>query len=223
MGTFALSRSCLPHRWVCEIEVQYVTRPADGLTVRLRHTSIRFMLLVTGAFLALGAMPALAAPPLVTAPLEEVAPNPARQSMFDASQSSGTLMGSIRIPSIGVDEVVRSGVSMDIIDQGVAHWAGTSFAGDPGNVVLAGHRTTHSRPFRDLGELDVGDLIFLKDGHGFDLIYRVSETFVVEPSALWITHESDDPTLTMFACHPKGSARYRIVVHADLVAGRPIA
>ena len=205
-------------------KVQSATEPADGLPMRLRHTPIRFMLLVLGVFLALAASPALgSSQPLVTAPDQEVAPNPARQSMFDSSQMSGAELGSIRIPSIGLDEVIRSGVDMNVIDQGVAHWSGTSLAGDPGNVVLAGHRTTHSRPFWALGDLAVGDLIYLEDGSGFDVIYRVAESFIVEPSALWITYETDEPTLTMFACHPKGSARFRIVVSADLLAGRQIA
>lgn len=182
------------------------------------------MLLVLGVFIALSSAPAFAAStPLVTEPEQEVAPNPARQSMFDASQESGAELGSIRIPAIGLDEVIRSGVSMDVIDQGVAHWSGTSTPGEAGNVVLAGHRTTHSRPFWALGDLDVGDLIYMEDGSGFDVIYQVAETFVVDPSALWITYETDEPTLTMFACHPKGSARYRIVISADLLAGRHIA
>lgn|GEM_PF-2397760 len=211
-------------RWGCEIQVQSSTEPADGLTVRLRHTPIRFMLPALGLFLALSSTPALAASqPLVTAPEQEVAPNPARQSMFHPAQASAAELGSIRIPAIGLDQVIRSGVAMDVIDQGVAHWSGTSSPGEVGNVVLAGHRTTHSRPFWALGDLDVGDLIYMEDGSGFDVIYRVSESFVVDPSALWITYETDKPTLTMFACHPKGSARYRIVVSADLLAGRQIA
>lgn len=207
-----------------EMKVQSNTEPADGLTVRLRHTFIRFILLALGLPLALSSTPVLAASqPLVTTPEQEVSPNPARQSMFHPAQESGAEIGSIRIPAIGLDEVIRSGVAMDVIDQGVAHWSGTSSPGDHGNVVLAGHRTTHSRPFWALGDLDVGDLIYMEDGFGFDVMYRVTESFVVDPSALWITYETDEPTLTMFACHPKGSARYRIVISAELLAGRHIA
>ncbi len=38
-----------------------------------------------------------------------------------------------------------------------------------------------------------------------------------------ITYDFDGPMVTMFACHPKGSARQRIVVTATLVANRLIA
>ena len=105
----------------------------------------------------------------------------------------------------------------------MAHWAGTAGPGDEGNVVLAGHRTTHTRPFEDLDRISVGDLVYLDDGSGFEVIYRVDKTFIVDPSDLWITYNRDRPSLTMFACHPKGSARYRIVVTAELLTGRKIA
>jgi len=118
---------------------------------------------------------------------------------------------------------VRSGIALSVIDQGVAHWAGTSKPGGPGNVVLAGHRTTHSRPFWDLDRLSEGDLIYLEDGAGFDVIYRVSDTLIVDPEDLWISYDLGKPMVTLFACHPRGSARHRIVVQADLVAGRRIA
>ena len=127
-------------------------------------------------------------------------------------------MGTLRIPAIGVEEVVRSGVGIDVIDMGVAHWAGTATPGQDGNVVLAGHRTVETRPFYDLDDLTPGDVIYVTDADGIDVMYRVAETFIVEPSDVWITFDRPDPTLTMFACHPKGSAAQRIVVVADLVS-----
>jgi sortase A len=154
---------------------------------------------------------------------DDVFPNPARQPSFHRTQSSGFVLGSIEIPAIGVDETVRSGVSLSVIDQGVAQWAGTVGPGEDGNLVLAGHRTTHSKPFADLDRLAVGDLIYVTDGVGFSVMYRVAETTIVDPQDLWITYDRDRPMLTMFACHPKGSGRYRIVVTADLVGGRRIS
>ena len=129
----------------------------------------------------------------------------------------------LRIPSIGVDEEIRSGISLSVIDQGVAHWAGTSEPGESGNVVLAGHRTTHTRPFANLDRLEIGDLVYLEDGDGFEVMYRVSNTIVVSPEDIWISYDLGKPMVTMFACHPKGSARQRIVVQAELVAGHRVA
>lgn len=110
---------------------------------------------------------------------------------------------------------------MPVIDQGPAHWVGTETPGGPGNVVLAGHRTTHSAPFRNLDRLEAGDPVLLTNADGFVTVYVVRDTFIVTPDDVWITYELGSPLLTMFACHPKGSARQRIVVQADLLLGAP--
>jgi sortase A len=114
-------------------------------------------------------------------------------------------------------------VALSVIDLGPAHWVGTAGPGEAGNVVIAAHRSTHGAPFRDLDELRPGDHVYLTDRRGFDVMYRVAETFIVEPDEVWITYPTSEPVLTMFACHPHGSAAQRIVVRADLVAGRLIA
>lgn len=182
------------------------------------RSAIRFMSVLGLVFSFFGAVPAIAG----SVP-EDAAPAPSRQPSFHYTQSIGTVVSHIRIPEIGVDEAIRAGISLSVIDRGVAHWSGTSSPGGPGNVVLAGHRTTHSRPFWGLDQLDAGDLVYLEDGTGFDVMYKVADAFVVEPDDLWISYDFGRPMVTMFACHPRGSARYRIVVQADLVAGRKIA
>lgn len=165
----------------------------------------------------------MAAPVAAADGRHDLVPNLARQAVFHRSQTSGVTLGNLRIPAISLDETVRSGVSLSVIDRGVAQWSGTVMPGEQGNLVLAGHRTTKTKPFVDLDRLKFGDLVFVTDGLGFEVMYRVSETYIVEPRDLWITYDSPTPTLTMFACHPKGSERYRIVVEADLVGGRRIA
>lgn len=188
------------------------------MTVRLLQTIGRFI--VVTSVVALLGVPAMA--DAVSEP-SGLVPNAARQPVFHRSQSSGVEVGAIRIPDIALDETIRSGVSLSVIDLGVAHWAGTAAPGEPGNVVLAGHRTTFTRPFHRLDELDPGDLVYIEDADGFEVMYAVTDVFVVDPNDLWITYDGDGSTLTMFACHPKGSARFRLVVRAELVAGRRIA
>ena len=127
-------------------------------------------------------------------------------------------MGELRIPRIDLTETVRLGVSPSVLNQGVGQWVGTSEPGTDGNVVLAGHRTTWSRPFYDLDLLSTGDPVYMTDSNGDEIMYRVKETIIVDPGDLWITFDRDEPTLTMFACYPKGSAEKRIVVIAELVS-----
>jgi sortase A len=87
--------------------------------------------------------------------------------------------------------------------------------GEPGNVVLAGHRTSHDAEFRDLDELEPGDEVIMHTLAG-RFVYRVASTEIVPPEALWIIDQTPDRTATLFACHPPGSVRERIVVHLDL-------
>ncbi len=184
----------------------------------MRPIKLAFRFAVT-----VGMVLALAAPVGAATREDGLIPNPARQAVFHSSQASGATIGNLRIPAIGLNETVRSGVALSVIDRGVAHWSGTAQPGESGNVVLAGHRATKTKPFRDLDKLKLGDLVFMTDGRGFDVMYRVSDTYIVDPNDLWITYDGETPSVTMFACHPKGSVRYRIVVNADLVAGRKIA
>ncbi len=90
-------------------------------------------------------------------------------------------------------------------------------------MVLAGHRTTKTRPFHDLDRLRPGDLIIFssmlsQDGFPTVAIYSVTETLLVDPQDVWITYETGEPIVTLFACHPKGSARQRIVVRGALIS-----
>ena len=128
------------------------------------------------------------------------------QTRHDVDQTTGVVVGAIRIPTIGIDHVMREGVAASVINQGPAHWAGTTLPGGQGNVVVAGHRTTYSHPFADLDRLARGNLIFVTDANGREVTYVVTSVFVVDPKAMWITNDSGEPVLILFACHPKGSA-----------------
>jgi sortase A len=87
--------------------------------------------------------------------------------------------------------------------------------GGAGNVVLGGHRVTNSHPFRDLDRLKPGDEISFEMYDGTHAYYVVTEQFVVNPDAMWIVDPTSSSMVTLFACHPKGSARQRIVVRAE--------
>jgi sortase A len=128
-------------------------------------------------------------------------------------------IGRISIPKIGLDHEIYEGIWLTVIDVGPGHWPGTPLPGGYGNAVFAGHRVTHSHPFRDVDLLTNGDVIVFTLRDGAVATYRVTEQFVVDPEALWITDQAAGSTLTLFACHPKGSARQRIVIRGELVEG----
>jgi sortase A len=88
--------------------------------------------------------------------------------------------------------------------------------GQLGNAVFAGHRVTHTHPFRNLDQLVPGDLIqfVMPDG---TYTYKMTSQQIVNPSDTWIVNPTPDATLTLFACHPPGSAAHRIVVRGVYV------
>ncbi len=125
-------------------------------------------------------------------------------------------IGWIEIPKIGLRHPIYEGVTLTVIDRGPGHWPGTALPGEAGNAVFAGHRVTHTRPFRYIDQLSPGDLIIFHMPYG-DFTYSVTEHLVVTPKDVWIVNQTRDPTVTLFACHPPGSARYRYVVRGKLV------
>ncbi|HEY3723503.1 MAG TPA: class E sortase [Acidimicrobiia bacterium] len=147
------------------------------------------------------------APPL---PVPAALPNPATRVPLVA-------FGRIQIPKIGLDQVVHEGVEQMVIDAGPAHWPGTAAFGSWGNVVLAGHRTTHTEPFLRVAELNPGDPIILSDAVG-TYTYHVTGVEIVPNTALSIVDQHPGRTLTIFSCHPIGSSAQRIVVHAVLMS-----
>ena len=125
-------------------------------------------------------------------------------------------LGTIEIPKIGVDMTMYEGIRMTTLDYGPGHWPGSAMPGQAGNIVVAGHRTSKHRVFRNVDQLVAGDEIIFHDDNGTHT-YAVREIAIVPPSAVWIVDPTDTPTATLFACHPPGSTRERIVVFADLV------
>jgi sortase A len=125
-------------------------------------------------------------------------------------------LGTIEIPKLGLVSPLMNGVTMNNIDLGPSRWPGTGSAGQPGNMVVAGHRVTHTHPFLHIDQLVPGDRVIF-DVNGQRHIYSVTSHQIVLPTAMWIAAPSGTATATLFACHPPHSARERYVVHLALV------
>src|SRR5699024_7719983 len=109
---------------------------------------------------------------------------------------------------------------LSTLDFGPGHWPGTAMPGELGNVVIAGHRTSHNADFRRVDELVAGDeIIFdLDDSEGTATasvapddpysglyVYKVTSVFRVPPEGMWIVTQDYRHEATLFACHPPGS------------------
>ena len=121
-------------------------------------------------------------------------------------------LGSIEVPRLRLSRVLLEGIHLETLDHGPGHWPGTAMPGQPGNVVVAGHRVSHNRDFRYIDRLRLGDEVIFNTADG-RFRYLVTGADVVGGAATFITDQTSEPTATLFACHPPGSTRYRYVVH----------
>ncbi len=128
----------------------------------------------------------------------------------------GDALTRIVIPTIKVDTVVVEGTGASALRAGAGHYPNTPLPGEEGNVAIAGHRTTYGKPFADLDRLNPGDEIVLETPIGRH-VYRVSRPpFVVPNTDFSVIDQTPGHHLTLTTCHPKGSARQRLVVKADM-------
>ncbi|MGH9040837.1 MAG: sortase [Acidimicrobiia bacterium] len=127
-----------------------------------------------------------------------------------------TAFGMLEIPKIGLVHPIFEGLDESAIHWGPGHWPGSAQPGHAGNAVFAGHRVTHTRPFLDIDLLEAGDRITFRTDAG-TAVYEVTEHQIVTPDATWIAQPTAEPTVTLFACHPKHSARQRYVVRGKLI------
>lgn len=159
-----------------------------------------------------------AAQVVVTQPADPEDPGPEPTLVEEPPVEEGEPFAAIRIPSIGVDQVVYAGVDRETLQLGPGYFPGTSLPGQPGNSVLSGHRTTYGRPFFDLDQLAPGDTIEVETAVGLHT-YTVRESIIVTPFDIWVTDPRDGAWLTLTTCHPKFSARERLVVFAEMTEG----
>jgi sortase A len=154
--------------------------------------------------------------------LEEQIESPEAVEEFVAGEvPSGDSLTRLRAPSIGVEVVVVEGTTQAALRAGAGHYPETALPCGSGNVAIAGHRTTFGKPFNRLDEMVPGDEITLETPLGV-CTYKVrAAAFVVTPDDVEVVAPTDIPQLTLTTCHPKGSARERLVLHADLV-GAPL-
>ena len=130
----------------------------------------------------------------------------------------GVPIAEFRIPDIGLDAVVFEGVTPATLRNGPGHMPWTPVPGQPGNAVISGHRTTYGAPFYDLDLLEPGDEIEVDTAIGTH-VYTVRETVIVTPTDVWVTEPRPGAWLTLTTCHPKLSARERLIVFAELTEG----
>jgi LPXTG-site transpeptidase (sortase) family protein len=123
--------------------------------------------------------------------------------------------GYISIPQIGLTSLVRDGT--EFVDIDPSHLVESRTPNQPGNVAIFGHRVSFGHEFKNIDKLGENSLVYLTIGKKI-YTYRVTAVDIRLPTdPLLYASTSNDQTLSLVACHPPHSVKYRIVAHAVLI------
>jgi sortase A len=190
------------------------------------------------------------APTVEPAPADPAQPAPPAFTPAAIDVSVGQPFAVLHIPRLaggdGYSRVVVEGVAQTQLSQGPGHYIGTAMPGEQGNAAFAGHRVGRGSPFLDLDKLQPGDPIIVETADAW-FTYRVlgdaaTGSFtgdasgipgqeIVAPTQLSVISPTpggpaegaaSGAYLTLTTCHPKFSARQRLIIHARL-DGAPLS
>ena len=140
----------------------------------------------------------------------------------------GDALTRLIVPRLKIDVLVVEGTTPAALKAGAGHYRGTPLPGEAGNVGIAGHRTTYGRPFNKLDTMTAGDVAYLVTPFA-TYTYTVQPAFdghanpwPVSPTDVDVVSQvGADHWLTLTTCHPKGSARQRLVLRLWLTHTDP--
>lgn len=121
----------------------------------------------------------------------------------------------IQIPAINVDAPIVQGDGWDQLKKGVGQSIGSVNPGEDGNIILSAHNDIFGEIFRDLDKLKKGDEIILFSNQRA-YTYIVTNTQIVEPTAVEFMAPTKEPAVTLISCYPYLKDNKRIVVTAKL-------
>lgn len=124
----------------------------------------------------------------------------------------------LRIPRLQYDEIVLEGATPRTLAFGPAHLLSSADFGEPGNLVVAGHRTSWFRPLQGISQGDTIQLEWFDSRGGFhERVYGVAMIRVIEPKNTTLLAPTARDALTLITCYPFGlgpNSPQRFVVRA---------
>jgi len=125
------------------------------------------------------------------------------------------VVGRLTILSANINHYVVFGATNKKLEYGPGYILGTSLPGSGGNFAIAGHRTTYGAPFGNLDRVQVGETIIFQTNTN-QYKYQVIDVKIVSPEDNYVLENYDDDRITLTTCHPKFSAKQRLVVIGQL-------
>jgi len=112
----------------------------------------------------------------------------------------GAPMALMKIPDIGLKEVVAQGTNAKVLASGPGHRRDSAFPGQAGTVIIMGRQATYGGPFRKIESLEVGAEIAFATSQGNSLYtvtgirYAGDQAPAPDPSAGRLTLMTGDGT-----------------------------
>jgi sortase A len=116
-----------------------------------------------------------------------------------------------------MNDAVVQGTGEIQLESAPGHYPSSPLPGQPGNIAIAGHRTTWGAPFFNLQAATVKSTISLRVS---DVVYnyQVTRVFAIAPNDTSVIAPMRGWWLTLTTCNPRYSATQRLVVRAMLAS-----
>jgi len=149
--------------------------------------------------------------------------HPPKYSQATAAASATTSAAAIpadnrlRIPRLGMDQIIHDGPTASELSKGVWLVPQTSTPNKKSNTVIIGHRFTYAGPavFYFLDKIQVRDKLIV-DWRHVEYTYQVRSIQVVPPTDVGVQKSSSTAELTLYTCTPLWTAKNRLVIVAPL-------
>ena len=142
------------------------------------------------------------------------------------SPAEGEAFALLYVPRFGPEYVrtIAEGVDVESVLNsrrlGVGRYLESDQLGDYGNFALAAHRTTFGAPFGDIGELRIGDQIYVEVPEGWHAYEFRNLEYVWETDVQVLNSfpklQEEVPgarVITLTSCHPKFTVSERVIAY----------
>ena len=153
------------------------------------------------------------AAPAAEKPAAEI---PSAAAAWRLASKRGDAVAKLRIPRLGVSEIVVNGTDSASLERGPGRYLGSAMPGEGELVYIAGHRTTYGAPFSRIDHLSKGDRVVLETPYA-TFEYAVTGHRIVPATRLSVLRSKGYEQLALQACHPRFFATHRYIAYATPV------
>jgi sortase A len=134
-------------------------------------------------------------------------------ALYRAHAATGTPIGRIIVPRLGLNMILVNGTDHDSLTKGPGRDERTYMPGQHELVYIAGHRTTYLAPFAHIDAMRPGDRITLEMPYA-TFVYSVTGHVIVDAHDLAVLRSHHREVVALQACHPRFFATHRYIVWA---------